>query len=266
VTTDNKKALGAAYDRSAAAYDEVAGGIYLRTLWSLLPHARVGPHPAILDVGCGTGINLLEAARTLGPCRALFGVDLSPGMLAAARRKAAAAGLRATFTEGDAESLGLPDASVDLVICNSAYHWFGDRARAVREMARVLRPGGQVLLATLAQPGFEEWMRVVEQVHQRLFGRPSVAFPEMPTPVEVLAHLRAAGLSVEHMIYKLAPAPVGDVAGFLRTMNVVAPVWAGPVPGPEATRIFAETQAAMSAAGGFVCTQAGLEAAARKGG
>jgi hypothetical protein len=68
------------------------------------------------------------------------------------------------------------------------------------------------------------------------------------------------------MIYKLAPAPVGDVAGFLRTMNVVAPVWAGPVPGPEATRIFAETQAAMSAAGGFVCTQAGLEAAARKGG
>jgi ubiquinone/menaquinone biosynthesis C-methylase UbiE len=264
VTTDIKKALGEAYDRSAAAYDQVAGSIYLRTLWSLLPHVRLGPNPSILDVGCGTGINLLEAARTLAPCQSLTGVDLSPGMLAAARRKAAAAGVKATFAVGDAEALPLADGSVDLVICNSAYHWFPDRSRAVQEMARVLRPGGQVLLATLAQPGYEEWMRVVDEVHRRVFGKPSGTFPEMPTPVEVLAQLRGAGLAVEHMIYKVTPAPVTDVAAFLETMNVVAPVWTGAPQGPAAARIRAETQTAMRAARSFVCTQAGLEAVARK--
>src|SRR5205085_2278062 len=177
---DQKQALSGGYDRSAPTYDQTAGGIYLRTLWNLLP--------------C---VNLLEAARVLGPCRRLAGVDLSPGMLAVARHKAEVMDVAATFTVGDAEALDVEDGAFDLVICNSAYHWFPDRARAVKELGRALRPGGQLLLASLAQPGYEEWMRAVNGVWMRLFGRACPAFPEMPSAAEVQGHVRAAGLSIE---------------------------------------------------------------------
>jgi ubiquinone/menaquinone biosynthesis C-methylase UbiE len=265
---DKKEALSEAYDRSAASYDDTAGGIYLRALWGLLPFVNVPSSPAILDVGCGTGINLLEAARVLGPCRKLVGVDLSPGMLDVARKKAAASGIAATFTVGDAEALEQPDATFDLVLCNSVYHWFPDRGRAIQEMARVLRPGGQLLLATLAAPGYEEWIGVVNSVWARLFGRACPAFPEMPTPGEVTAQLRASGMGIEHLKYQIAPAVVGDVPGFLSTMAVVAPVWLSDRPDGDTPKVMAATRAAMtkSSPAGFVCTQAGIECVARKGG
>jgi ubiquinone/menaquinone biosynthesis C-methylase UbiE len=264
---DGKEALGAAYDRSATAYDQTAGAIYLRALWGLLPFANVAPQPAILDVGCGTGINLLEMARALGPCRRLVGVDLSAGMVAVARRKAAAAGVTATFMVGDAEALELPDATFDVVVCNSAYHWFPDRARAIRELSRVLRPGGQLMLATLAAPGYEEWIGVVNAVWSRLFGQACVAFPEMPAPSEVATHLRAAGLSIEHYKYQIAPALVGDPRAFLSMMAVIAPVWLAQAPDGDAARVMAATQQAIAQGWpqGFTCTQAAIDAVARKG-
>src|SRR5262245_39371075 len=83
-----RAALIEGYSRPAPLYDQTAGMTYLGALWKLLPRVRLPPHPAILDVGCGTGINLLEAARTLGPCRRLHGADLAPGMIEEARRKA----------------------------------------------------------------------------------------------------------------------------------------------------------------------------------
>lgn len=264
---DRKEALSEAYDRSAPAYDQTAGGIYLRALWSLLPYVNVAQSPAILDVGCGTGINLLEAARVLGPCRKLVGVDISPGMVKVARQKARAAGVASAFMVGDAEALELPDGSFDLVICNSAYHWFGDRGRAIKELARVLRPGGQLLLTTLAAPGYEEWIGVVNGVWARLFGRACAAFPEMPTPAEVSAHLRGSGMGIEHFKYQIAPAVVGDPRGFLSTMAVIAPVWLAQAPDGDTSRVLEATLGAIesSAPEGFVCTQAGVEAVARKG-
>ncbi|MFT3765029.1 MAG: methyltransferase domain-containing protein [Minicystis sp.] len=264
---DTKEALSEAYDRSATAYDQTAGGIYLRALWSLLPYANVAPLPAILDIGCGTGINLLEMARVLGPCRKLVGVDLSPGMLSVARRKAVSAGLPAAFMIGDAEALELPDSSFDLVVCNSAYHWFPDRARAIKEMSRVLKPGGQLILTTLAAPGYEEWIGVVNSVWARLFGRACAAFPEMPTPAEVSAQIRGSGLSIEHFKYQIMPAVVNDPQGFLSTMAVVAPVWLAQAPDGDGQRVLQATLDAIKqiAPQGFVCTNAGIEVVARKG-
>ncbi len=264
---DIKETLSGAYDGSAPKYDNTAGAIYLRALSLLLPFADKAPFPAILDVGCGTGINLLEMARVLGPCRKLVGIDLSPGMLAIARKKATIAGVSATFTVGDAESLEIPDGAFDIVVCNSAYHWFPDRPRAIRELSRVLRPGGQLLLATLAAPGYEEWIGVVNSVWARLFGRACAAFPEMPTPGELTSELCAAGFGIEHFKYQIAPALVTDVPGFLATLAVIAPVWLAGAPAGTAPRVLAETRRAITegSPSGFMCTQAGIEVVARKG-
>jgi len=261
---EQKEALGEAYDRSAQEYDRVAGASYLAALRSLLPFARVAQLPAILDVGCGTGINLLELARVFGPCRELVGVDLSAGMLEVARRKASAAGVTATFQVGDAEQLNLPDGAFDLVVCNSAYHWFPDRGRAMTEMTRVLRPGGQLLLGTLASPAFEEWLGVVDTVWTRLFGRRCAAFPAMPTPDEVTAQLREAGLGIESLRYQVTPAPVTDPRSFLSTMAVVAPVWLADTSG-GASRVLDEVLGAIDSPSGFVCTYAAIDVVARKG-
>ncbi len=263
---ERRAALVDGYSRSAPIYDQTAGMSYLGALWKLLPRVNVGPNPAILDVGCGTGINLLEAARMLGPCQRLLGIDLAPGLVDEARRKAKLAGVPATFVVGDAEQIALGDASVDLVICNSVYHWFPDRARAVAELARVLRPGGQVLINCVADPGFHEWVQAIDEVWRRLFGEAHDWLPPLPTPSEMLGHLRAAGLTVEHLEYEVDPAPVQDVQAFLRTMTVIAPTWLAGIPqGGGRAFMTAMTQALTPSPGGtFMVTGAGIASVSRK--
>jgi len=265
---ETRTALIEGYSRSAPLYDQTAGMTYLSALWKLLPRVRVGPSPAILDVGSGTGINLLEAARVLAPCSRLVGVDLAPGMVQEARRKAVAAGVSATFTVGDAEHLELEDEAFDLIICNSVYHWFPDRGRAIAELARVLRPGGQLLVNCVADPGFGEWIRAVDEVWTGLFGQARAWLPPLPTPGELLGHLRAAGLTVEHLEYELDPIPVQDVSAFLRTMTVIAPTWLAGVPAGGGRAVMdAMTRAlAATSAGAFVVTSAGVASVSRKPG
>jgi ubiquinone/menaquinone biosynthesis C-methylase UbiE len=263
---ERRTALIDGYSSSAPRYDQTAGMTYLTALWKLLPRVRVAPGPAILDVACGTGINLLEAARVLGPCRRLHGIDLAPGMVEEARRKATALGVPATFSVGDAEHLEVEDGAFDLVICNSAYHWFPDRQQAIAEFARVLRPGGQALVNCVADPGFHEWIRVVDDVWSRLFGTPRSWLPALPTPGELMGHLGFAGLALEHLDYEVDPAPVDDVAAFLRTMTVVAPTWLAGVPaGGARAMMTAMTEAlARGPAGPFVVTGAGVATVSRK--
>jgi ubiquinone/menaquinone biosynthesis C-methylase UbiE len=263
---ETRAALIDGYNRSAPIYDQIAGMIYLGGLRKYLPRLRIAASPAVLDLGCGTGINLLEAARALGPCRRLHGVDLAPGMIAEARRKAAAAGVAAAFEVGDAEHLTLEDDSFDLVICNSVYHWFPNRSQAVAEMSRVLRPGGQILLNCVAEPGFHEWVRVVDDVRRRLLNEQRSWLPPLPTPAELMEHLRAANLALEHLEYEVDPVPVQDAGAFLRVMTVIAPTWLAGVPADGAHALMTAVTEALSAsaAGPFVVTGAGMASVSRK--
>lgn len=265
-----KDSLARGYSQSAALYDAVAGPLYLAGLYRLLPWVRVPPAPAILDVGCGTGINLLEAARLYSPCRYLAGVDISPGMVAVAAAKAAGLGVTADIRLGDAEHLPFPGEAFDLVICNSVFHWLPDRARAAREFARVLRPGGQLLLICAARPGFREWTGLLEGVLRRLLGGAAPPpFPTLPGPEEVGALLQAAGLHLLHLNHLIQPQVVRDPGGFIRLMATVAPNWTGDLPPAVQQQVESTVAGAMQALapGGFPITWAAVECvAARSGG
>ncbi|HEX8994880.1 MAG TPA: methyltransferase domain-containing protein [Ktedonobacterales bacterium] len=112
------------------------------------------PAPAsVLDVGCGTG-RLLRAVAGRWPYTQLIGVDPAQGMVDAARQRTPGA----TFYRGLAESLPLPDASVDLVLSTMSFHHWRDQTAGVREIARTLRPSGHFILVDVAPPRWSTWL------------------------------------------------------------------------------------------------------------
>ncbi|HKY49725.1 MAG TPA: methyltransferase domain-containing protein [Candidatus Limnocylindria bacterium] len=102
--------------------------------------SRFGRPDAILDVGCGTG-RLLRAAHARWPSASLFGVDPSEGMIHTGRRITPA-----ELHLSGAEAIPLPDSSVDMAFSTIAFHHWADQERGLREVARVLRPGGGFVL------------------------------------------------------------------------------------------------------------------------
>lgn len=105
----------------------------------------VRPGERVVDVGCGAGIDSLIAARMAGPDGAVVGVDMTPAMLERARAGAAEAGVgNVAFHEGLAESLPVADGWADVVISNGVLNLFPDKLAGLREMARVLKPGGRL--------------------------------------------------------------------------------------------------------------------------
>ena len=103
---------------------------------------------AILDIGCGAGVDSIIAARLVGPSGSVTGIDLVPEMLARASENARLAGLdNVTFQESSAEQLPFPDNSFDMVISNGVFNLVVDKVKALSEVFRVLKPGGRFLLA-----------------------------------------------------------------------------------------------------------------------
>jgi SAM-dependent methyltransferase len=108
------------------------------------------PGERVVDVGCGAGFDSLIAARMVGSAGQVVGVDMTPAMLEKARQGAVAAGLtNAEFRAGYAEALPAPDGWADVVISNGALNLVPDKAAALAEMARVLKPGGRLQIGDL---------------------------------------------------------------------------------------------------------------------
>jgi arsenite methyltransferase len=98
----------------------------------------------VLDLGSGGGIDVLLSARRVGPTGMAHGLDMTDEMLDLARNNAAKAGVEnVEFHKGFIEAIPLPDGSVDVVISNCVINLSGDKPQVLREVARVLRPGGR---------------------------------------------------------------------------------------------------------------------------
>ena len=102
----------------------------------------------VLDLGSGAGADVLISARSVGPTGKAIGLDMTDEMLALARRNADEAGVEnLEFHKGYIEAIPLSDASVDVVISNCVLNLSGDKPQALREAARVLRPGGRFAIS-----------------------------------------------------------------------------------------------------------------------
>jgi len=98
----------------------------------------------VLDLGSGGGIDVLLSAKRVGPTGKAHGLDMTDEMLALARENARKAGVEnVEFHKGYIEEIPLPDASIDVVISNCVINLSGDKPKVLREVARVLQPGGR---------------------------------------------------------------------------------------------------------------------------
>ncbi|SFT32875.1 Methyltransferase domain-containing protein [Geodermatophilus amargosae] len=136
----------------------------------LLPHLRPGLD--LLDVGCGPGTITVDLARRVAPGRVL-GLDVSPDPLDEARDLAEREGVAVTFAVGDVYALDLPDDSVDVVHAHQVLQHLTDPVAALREMARVCRPGGLLAVRDVdyaattwfpADPGLDRWLDLYGRV------------------------------------------------------------------------------------------------------
>ncbi len=154
-------------DAEAEAYASAAAQNYLDALddtlvaQALSLFSRAGaPSGRLLDLGCGPGNIALKLAQK-APGLRVVGVDCSRAMIHQALRAAEKQGLfdRARFLQGDGNRLCFPDASFDYVLSNSVLHHLANPTRVLREMVRVTRPTGVILMRDLRRPSrlFYRW-------------------------------------------------------------------------------------------------------------
>ena len=116
-----------------------------------LKMGRINPGETVVDIGCGAGTDLFLAATQTGPAGKAIGIDMTPAMLQCASDAAERANLpQVELRLGDATSLPLDTASVDIVISNGLLNLVPEKEAALQEMRRVLKPGGRVQIADIA--------------------------------------------------------------------------------------------------------------------
>lgn len=118
----------------------------------LLEEVPLGPGDDVLDVACGSGAVSRLAAARVGEAGAVTGLDLNPGMIQTAEEACKHVRPRIEFRTGDATELPFEDGHFDVALCQQGIQFMPDRPAAIREMHRVLRPGGWA--------GFTQWLPV----------------------------------------------------------------------------------------------------------
>jgi len=197
----------AMFDRIARVYDlmnsVMTAGLHHRWRERAVDLAQVGPGARALDVATGTGDLAIELARRVGPEGSVTGSDFSEAMLDLARRKSS----DVHFEWGNALELAYADASFDAVTVGFGARNFSDLPQGLREMARVAKPGGRVVVLEITTPQrpplswfFGLWFDRVVPMLGKLAGDPDAysylpnSVRRFPAPRELAAEMVAVGL------------------------------------------------------------------------
>ena len=179
----------------------------------LMRAARLEPGEAVLDVACGTGLVARLAAGAVGAAGSVTAIDLAPDMIEVAAASEPPEGARIEWQQGDAASLPLPDQSFDVVLCQMGLMFIEDKAAAVAEMYRVLRPGGRVAVNApgAMQPLFENLEAALcDHINPALSGFVRAVF-SMHDPTALGELLAGAGFAEietsEHVVELEIPSP-----------------------------------------------------------
>lgn len=168
------------YSTTASTYDEYGSKVFESYAQPLLDAAGLQSGQHVLDVACGPGIPSLMATPLVAPGGTVTGIDLAPGMVDIAKKKAEARGLNnVTFQEGDAEALPFSDDSFDVVLCNHGLVHMTDRTRALCEMRRVLKKtSGTLALSVWSTPDRAIVIGIVAKTIRELW--PAAVVPGAP--------------------------------------------------------------------------------------
>src|SRR5262249_41588887 len=138
-----------AYDAAADTYDAPANGFWEATGRETIARLGLAVGARVIDLPCGSGASALAAAEAVGRGGSVLGVDLAAGLLARARAKASAAGLEnITFMQADMRATGCGTGAFDAVVCVFGIFFVPDREALVRELWRLVAPGGVLAITT----------------------------------------------------------------------------------------------------------------------
>jgi ubiquinone/menaquinone biosynthesis C-methylase UbiE len=144
------------YNAAADNFDARPLAFWQRYGERTVERLSLAPGATVLDVACGTGASAIPAAECVGPSGHVIAVDLAEKMLAIGRSKTATLNLQnIEFRLGDMMNLGMPDDSFDAVVCVFGIFFVPDMVAAVRELWRMVRPGGRLAITTWGERCFE---------------------------------------------------------------------------------------------------------------
>lgn len=153
------------------------------------------PGETVLDLGSGSGTDAFVAARQVGPGGRVVGIDMTTAQLEKATRLAAGAGLTVELVEGRIENLPFPDASFDAVVSNGVVNLSPAKRRVFSEAARVLRPGGRLVLADIVSE------RALSEAITSDAGLWAACIGGAAQVDDYVGAVEATGLRVEHRRY-----------------------------------------------------------------
>lgn len=189
---------------------------------TLFDMAEVSQGQRVLDVAAGAGEQSIRAARRVAPGGSVLATDLSPRILEFATRMAAQAGVTSITTQAmDGEQLELADASFDVVISRVGLIYFPDQQRALREMLRVLKPGGRVAAIVYSTPDRNTFFSVPVGIIRRRANLPP-PLPGQPGPFSLGAEgaleraFEQAGFTDVRAVRVSAPLKMASAAECVR--------------------------------------------------
>jgi ubiquinone/menaquinone biosynthesis C-methylase UbiE len=176
------------FDRLAPTWDKEVASERLKHLHEIVRELGIKPGYYVLDIGSGTGILLPFLITELGGEGKIIALDFSAEMLAQAQAKNFPPTV--SFVQADVLAIPLADSSVDLAICNSAFPHFTDKAEALKEIARLLRNNGRLVIChTMSR-------ETLNRLHQSIGGL--VGDDLLPDESQLRELINQAGLNITH--------------------------------------------------------------------